>query len=142
MVMAASAFIGAGARKRLADRVAELERLRWETAGLRARIGGCRLDLEDCFAASGLFAPAAEGLRAGLGPARAIEACGLRARGLELFAAGLEAETVEGQLENIDIFADSLDADLAAARDDLSKKGRLYLGLSILCGAAVCVILS
>lgn len=141
MVMAGAMAAGLRRRGALSDRVTELESLRWELGRLRARISGCGLSLEDCFGESGLFAPAAEGLRQGLTPGEALSRCGVRADGLALFAAGLEAETVEGQLENIDLFSRRVEAELAAAREDLSKKGRLYLGLGILGGAAVCVIL-
>ncbi len=141
MVMTGAFALGFQARRSLADRVSELELLLWETGRLRARIGGCGLSLEDCFAESGLFAPAAEGLRAGLTPGEAVLSCGIKAEGLSLFAQGLEAETVEGQLQNIDVFSRRLEVELAAAREDLAKKGRLYMGLGALGGAAVCVIL-
>lgn len=140
MVMASALAIGMSGRKKLADRVAKLERLRWELGRLRAKIGGCVLSLEDCFAESELFGPAAEGIRRGEPPEKAILRCGIESEGLALFAAGLGAETVEGQLRNIDIFTESTAAALAAAREELAKKGRLWVGLGALGGAAVCLI--
>lgn len=141
MVMAAALALGLSGRRALADKVARLEKLKWEVGRLRARIGGCGLSLEDCFAESELFRPAAKLLREGATPSEAVHGCGIEAEGLALFSAGLGAETVEGQLENINLFMDSLENSAAAARDELSKKGRLYLGLGVLGGAAICLIL-
>lgn len=141
MVMTAALTLGWSGRKALADRVTRLEKLRWEVSRLRSRIGSCRMSLEDCFSDSELFRPAAELLRKGTPPSEAVLCCGIEAEGLALFSAGLEAETVEGQLENIKLFMESLEGSAAAARDELSKKGRLYLGLGMLGGAAVCLIL-
>ena len=141
LVMAAALAMGWSGRRSLADRVARLEKLKWEMGRLRARIGSCGLSLEDCFRSSELFRPAAELLREGATPSEAVLSCGIEAEGLALFSAGLEAETVEGQLENINLFMESLENSAAAARDELSKKGRLYMGLGVLGGAAVCLIL-
>ena len=141
LVMAAALALGLAGRKKLADRVARLEQLKWEVGRLRARISSCRLSLEDCFMDSELFRPAAELLRNGATPSEAVQGCGLEAEGLALFSAGLDAETVEGQVENLNLFMESLESSSAAARDELNKKGRLYLGLGVLGGAAVCLIL-
>lgn len=142
MVMAAAISIGLSGRRALADKVAELETLRWELGRLRARIGSCGMSLEECFMGSELFRPAAKLLRSGKTPEEAALSCGIRGEGLSLFAAGLGAETVEGQLRNIDLFAESTEAALLSAREELSKKGRLWVGLGALSGAAVCLILS
>ncbi len=141
MVMCASFIIGYSKRRELSDRVKELDRLIWETGQLRAKITGCCLSLEECFSESRIFAPAAEGLRRGVPPEKAVLECGIKARGLELFAAGLGAETAEGQKANVDAFAESLKAERENARDELEKKGRLYVGLAVLAGAAACIIL-
>ncbi len=141
MVMIAAASLGLAGRKRLAARVRELERLRWELGRLRARMASCGLSLEDCFGQSELFSPAAEGLRRGEPPERALTRCEISAEGLTLFAAGLGAETLDGQLRNIDIFSENVTDAVRTAREELSKKGRLYLGLGVLGGAAVCVML-
>ncbi len=141
MVMAAALTLGLAGRKRLADRVEELERLRWELGRLRARMASCGMSLEDCFDQSLLFAPAAEGLRVGEPPERALLRCGIDTDGLTLFAAGLGAETLDGQLRNVDLFDGSVAEAVSVARDELAKKGRLYLGLGVLGGAAVCVML-
>ena len=141
MVMAAALTIGLSGRKTLADKVAELETLRWELGRLRAKIGSCGLNLEDCFMSSELFRPAAKLLQEGKTPEEAALSCGIRGEGISLFAAGLGAETVEGQLRNIDLFAESTEASLKVAREELSKKGRLWVGLGALGGAAVCIML-
>ncbi len=142
MVMTASLTLGLAARRRLADRVRELDGLRWELGRLRARMAGCAMSLEDCFAQSELFAPAAEGLRLGETAAEALARCAIETQGLALFASGLEAETLEGQLRNLDLFAETVAASAASAKEELDKKGRLYLGLGALSGAAVCVVLA
>lgn len=141
MVMAAAVYLGLGGRMRLAARVKELDGLRWELGRLRAGIASCGLSLEDCFARSALFSPAAEGLRLGEPPEEAVRRCGIETEGMELFAAGLGAETVEGQLRNLDLFVGAVDRAVSDARDELAKKGRLYLGLGVLGGAALCLML-
>ncbi|MGN1097697.1 MAG: stage III sporulation protein AB [Clostridia bacterium] len=140
-VMAASFAIGYIKRGELARRLSELNRLKWELGRIRAKIQGCGLSLEDCFRESGIFCSAAEKIKNGVPAGEAVMDCGPRAEGLALFAAGLEAETVEGQLRNIDIFLESLESDIAAAREELDKKGRMCIGLGILSGAAVCIML-
>ncbi len=140
-VMAASAAIGLKKRRMLGNRVTELEALRWEAGRLRARISSCAMDLEACFAESRVFRGAAELIKSGVPAGEAVHRCGVSAPGLELFSAGLDAETTEGQLENIDAFIVQLDRAVACAREEFEKKGRLWVSLSVLAGAAVCIML-
>lgn len=141
MVMLASFLIGYMKRRELAAKAEELNRLKWEAGRIRAKINGCCLSLEDCFADSEIFGFAAEKIRNGIPAAEAVAQCKIKASGLELFAQGLEAETVEGQLNNIDTFIESLENDIAVAREELSKKGRMCVGLGILSGGAICIML-
>ncbi len=140
-VMAASMTIGLKNRRRLRDKVTELESLRWEVGRLRAKIRSCALDLEACFAESRFFSGASELMKSGVPVGEAVRRCGIRAPGLELFSAGLDAETAEGQLENIDAFITQLDRALVCSREESEKKGRLWVSLSALAGAAVCIML-
>lgn len=141
MVMAAATAWGLMKRSALYSRVKELEELIWEAGRLKGKMQmGC-LSLEDCFEDSPMFRPAAEKLRCGVSAEAAVMSCSIKAEGLKLFAAGLSAETVEGQLHNINTFMDSLGQSLSAAREELAQKGRMYVGMAVLSGAAVCIIL-
>lgn len=60
---------------------------------------------------------------------------------VERFAEGLIAEDCRGQLANIELFSQSLKAEIKNAGDELASRGKLYLKGSILTAAAVVLLL-
>ncbi len=141
LIMAGSTALGFSKRMTLSRRLDNLRRLRWEAASLRSKIYGRGISLEEAFAESEFFAPAAKALERGVPVREAVLPLGQGAEGFELFAKGLEADTFEGQIRNIDVFLSELEGGIARAEDDLKRRGRLYLGGGALAGAAAVIML-
>ncbi len=140
LVMAAGLAWGMGKRSELSKRLDRLRLVRWETASLRSRISAGSESLEEIFSKSSYFAPAAKKLALGVPADEAVMSLDGGIEGFDLFARGLTHETTEGQLRNIDIFMTSLDEELVRARCDLEKRGRLYVGVGLLTGAAIAIL--
>lgn len=60
---------------------------------------------------------------------------------IQNFAKGLSADDCEGQLSNIRLFIKSLEISLENAKDELEKRGKLYIKGSILAASAVVLLL-
>ena len=128
-------------RRELSRRLERLLLLRWEVGSLRSKICGLGMGLQDAFSGSAFFSPAAEALSRGVPVCAAVGPLGEGIEGFSLFAEGLASDTTEGQLQNIDIFLSGLEEDIHAAREDLYRRGRLYLGGGFLAGAALVIFL-
>lgn len=140
LVMAASFAIGYAKRRELAVRLDKLCLVRWEVSSLRSKIYSRAESLEQAFSESGFFAPAGELIAGGVPADKAVMPLGEGIEGFALFAKGLTHETAEGQLQNIDIFLTELENEIACAREDLNKRGRLFFGGGILAGAAIVIL--
>lgn len=140
LVMASGLWLGLMKRRELSERLDKLLLIRWETGALRSKIYARAESLEQAFGESVFFAPAAVRLAGGVPADEAVMPLGEGVEGFALFARGLTAETAEGQLQNIDIFLSNLETEIERAREELSKRGRLYLGGGILAGAALVVM--
>ena len=141
IVVASGLALGLMKRGELAARVNLLRRLRWEVGSLRSKIYSRSESLEQAFGESKFFKSAAEAIARGESASAAVMPLGEGIEGFELFAAGLMAETGEGQLQNIDIFLDSLEGEIARAQEELERRGRLYVGGGFLAGAALVIML-
>lgn len=141
VTLAASLMWGLSKRRELACRLERLLLLRWEVSSLRSEILGRGASLCEAFSGSSFFAPAAEALLRGTPAREAVAPLGVGIEGFELFAKGLESETAEGQIQNIDIFLSGLEREIASARDDLERRGRLYLAGGALAGAALVIFM-
>ena len=128
-------------RRELNLRLERLLLLRWEVGSLRSKICGLGMNLYEIFSGSAFFSPAAEALNRGVPVCAAVRPLGEGIEGFSLFAAGLESDTTEGQLQNIDIFLSGLEEEIRSAREDLSRRGRLFLGGGFLAGAALVIFL-
>ncbi len=141
LVMAASFALGWSKRHALAQKADKLSLVRWEVTALKSKISGRSESLEQAFGESSFFAPAAKLIANGTPAEKAVLSLDCPAEGFGLFARGLGSETTEGQLRNIDVFLSDLDMEISRAREDLEKRGRLYLGGALLGGAAAVIML-
>ena len=128
-------------RRELSQKLERLLLLRWEVGSLRSKICGLGMSLCDAFSGSAFFSSAAEALARGVPVCAAVRPLGEGIEGFSLFAEGLTADTTEGQLQNIDIFLSGLEEEIRAAREDLYRRGRLFLGGGFLAGAALVIFL-
>ena len=141
LTLSAGLFWGLYQRRELSLRLRRLLLLRWEVGSLRSKIFGLDMSLQDAFSGSSFFLPAAEALSRGVPVCDAVRPLGEGIEGFSLFAEGLAADTAEGQLQNIDIFLSELEEEIRSAREDLYRRGRLYLGGGFLAGAALVIFL-
>lgn len=141
LTLSAGLWWGLYKRRELSRKLERLLLLRWEVGSLRSKICGLGMGLQDAFSGSAFFSPAAKALSRGVPVCTAVRPLGEGIEGFPLFAAGLEADTTEGQLQNIDIFLSGLEEEIRAARDDLYRRGRLYLGGGFLAGAALVIFM-
>ena len=150
VVILAATLLGMGKYNALFERKRMLESICEGSVRIESIIRSVCATLDECFVLGGEFyEKAAEKIRSGQLPSEAVVDVAASYRCLseedlyiiENFAKGLGADDREGQLSNIRFFINSLEPALKNAREELEKRGKLYIKGSFLTATAVVLLL-
>ena len=146
----AAAFLGIKKYFSLRERYNTLSQIKLSAIQMEGKLRCMCMPLDECFTESeGVFSVAAQHIKKGLIPQKAIEkACGeneyLTQADKEVimrFAKGLSAQDCDGQIANALLLAENIQMQIDDARYNLKTKGALSIKGSILGGAAIVLLL-